>query len=82
MTIEHSVPNVYVINYLYDLHESISREELSSVLKSLECTIITKEENDRLNKRYKTTMPDGWKFGDNIFVRYEKMDIEIINIAK
>jgi hypothetical protein len=40
---------------------------------------LTKEEADHLNKKYKTSMPDGWKIGDDAKERLSLMGIKLVN---
>lgn len=43
--------------------------------------LLTKEEDDCLNKRGRSGMPEGWQFGDNPFARYFPMKFEVFSNA-
>lgn len=81
LTIEHSVPNIYVCNYLYNLeNDDINQALLMKIFDVLKCVIITVDEDNLLNKKYKTSMPNGWCFDNNVFARYKECGIKINNV--
>ena len=41
----------------------------------IDIVVVTKEENDRLNDKYRTSMPNGWKFGDDPNARHDAVGI-------
>jgi len=49
---------------------------IAQMLKAnLAIMIITVDEQEKVDSKYQTTMPSGWKFGDSIFARLDKMGI-------
>lgn len=81
LTIEHCVPTDYVYQELKK-EKTITKRKVKKVLETLKIAVITKEENKRLNEMFKSIMPNGWKWDDNILARYENLEqkIEIINL--
>ena len=81
---EHLVPKR---QYLFDkinsyLSEGTEKDQFIEKVYQLLSDIyyvatITKKENDELDKRFKTDMPDGWKQGDNVKARYDEMKIRL-----
>lgn len=81
---EHLVPKR---QYLFDkinsyLSECTEKDQFEEKVYQLLSDIyyvatITKKENDELDKRFKTDMPDGWKQGDNVKARYDEMKIHL-----
>ena len=49
--------------------------ETFKILNSYETAYVTKKENDRLNEKYRTSMPNGWKFGDDPNARHDAVGI-------
>jgi hypothetical protein len=69
---EHKVPIKMIIDGLISINDI---EETYRILSSFKTAYVTKEENDRLNAQYRTSMPDGWKFGDDPNARHEAVGI-------
>jgi hypothetical protein len=38
--------------------------------------VITQDEQESLDSKYRTSMPSGWKFGDDVFARLDAVGIE------
>lgn len=76
---EHIVPCIFIRNKCYEMfNNGFLIEDVASLIeKNLIIIHITKEEQKELDKTYKTTMPNGWEFGDNPYLRLEKMGIKI-----
>ena len=76
---EHIVPCVLIRDKSYEMFNNgfLIEDVASMIEKNLIIIHITKEERKELDKIYKTCMPDGWKFGDNPYLRLEKMGIQI-----
>lgn len=76
---EHLVPCCIVIEEARRMAEAgASAPAIAQMLKTnLAIMIITKEEQVTLDSRYKTTMPDGWKFGDSVFARLDAEGVGI-----
>lgn len=72
---EHTVPMKTICDIL--LEQSTSPEDCLSLLRKwLLVTIITKEEDAKLNQGYRTSMPDDWD-GIDPWARYRKVGIEV-----
>lgn len=76
---EHLVPCCIVVEEARRMAEAgASAPAIAQMLKTnLAIMIITKEEQVTLDSRYKTTMPDGWKFGDSVFARLDAEGVGI-----
>ena len=77
---EHSIPVNYTKKMLLDL---IKKKDLKTIKEYLKFVYekapqicLTKEQDDKVNKKYRDTMPEGWdwKTGDP-FIRYKKAGI-------
>lgn len=63
--IEHVIPTEVVYKHLLHLNNEgrLTLDYVKSLLDSrLACAIITEQEDLELNKKYKSSMPDGWDF--------------------
>ncbi|MBI3713745.1 MAG: hypothetical protein HY253_12405 [Burkholderiales bacterium] len=79
---EHVVPRVYLRDQCFLLLDSgASIKEIARILEAnLRIVCISKEEADRLNRVYKTTMPEGWIIGvDDPLERFHKVEIKVID---
>lgn len=59
--------------------ESHSEKELlNTIINNLKVVIITKDEAKKLDTKYKlkVIMPENWQFGDSIFARLDKSEIQ------
>ena len=79
--IEHVIPTEVVYNHLSNLNKkgSLTPEYVRKLIEGrLVCAIITEQEDLDLNKKYKSSMPDGWNFdtGD-LMARYKAVGIEM-----
>jgi len=82
LTIEHMVPIVYMHKYIKSQWESLSEEDLKTLIeKYFKIAIITKDENDSLNAKefdIKDKMPRGWEPGTGAYdERYTFCRIEM-----
>lgn len=77
---EHIVPRILIRDEIIKLSkESYSEERmLNLIINNLKVIIISKDEAKRLdtNCKLKVVMPNSWQFGDNIFERLQKAEIE------
>ena len=72
---EHTVPMKTICDIL--LEQSTSPEDCLKLLRKwLLVTVITKEEDGKLNQGYRTSMPDDWD-GIDPWARYRKVGIEV-----
>lgn len=69
---EHKVPIKLITAGLFN---AANIEETYKILNSYDTAYVTKEENDRLNNKYKTSMPNGWIFGDDPNARHDAVGI-------
>ena len=58
VTLEHTTP---IMQFIHKLIEMNPEDREKEVLNYSGCCWVTKEEDNRLNKNYKYTRPDGWK---------------------
>ena len=76
-TFEHPIP----AKVLFDLIlKAKNDEEITSILKfSDQVVILSHSEDKKLNEAgFKKTMPKDWKYGDDVFARYKKVNISIL----
>ena len=77
---EHIVPCDYIIEEAIRMYEEGSSIEEVAVMinQNLFIVLISKEEAVKLDYELglKTTMPEGWKFGDSVFARLDAADIQ------
>lgn len=70
---EHKVPIKLIVDGLMIANDI---EETYKILISFKTAYVIKEEKDRLNAKYRTSMPEGWKFGDDPNARHEAVGIK------
>lgn len=74
---EHPVPMKVIIQKILD--EANSPSDCKEILRHWSrITIVTREEDARLNAKHQTCMPDDWD-GIDIWARYKKTGIEVIS---
>ena len=77
---EHIVPRILIRDEIINLSKKSCSEEkmINLIINNLKVIIISKDEAKRLDTNYKlkVVMPDSWQFGDNIFERLQKAEIE------
>jgi hypothetical protein len=74
--IEHPVP-MKVINQKI-IEEAKEPEDCVRILRRWSrITIVTKEEDTELNRKYRTSMPEDWD-GEDVWARYRKMGIKVL----
>ena len=76
---EHIVPCVMIIDEafrMFDEDDASVAEVAAMIQQNLFVVHIPGSEATRLDAVYKTTMPEGWKFGDSVFARLDAMGIE------
>lgn len=78
---EHIVPLAMIRDQaIIMFNQNYLVEDVAEMIeKNLKIVYITKTEQQYLDNElgYKTTMPEGWKFGDNPFARLNKGNIKI-----
>ena len=76
---EHVIPYKFYIEELYGLfrNNAFDLGMFKSCMKSINVCIVLDTENSRLDKMYKSDMPQGWRWGDEPFARYKEADIKI-----
>ena len=78
---EHVVPLSVLRDMLFN-NASVragDANEVSRILaENLHSAVITREEALYIDKTYRTTMPEGWKPGTDPFIRYELLDVELL----
>ena len=77
ITYEHPIPSKVVFNLILKAKSEI---EITNILKKTDYIVILSHyEDEKLRaKGLISSMPDGWGYGDNIFARYEKANIEVL----
>jgi len=77
ITYEHPIPSKVVFNLILKAKSEI---EIIDILKKTDYIVILSHyEDEKLRaKGLISSMPDGWGYGDNIFARYEKANIEVL----
>ena len=78
---EHNIPCSVVRSELMRVQDEEDNPEWDIILDSCgSVVIITKEEDNILNKSHKSNMGEGWKWGDDEFRRYELCGIKISDV--
>lgn len=81
LIVEHSVPIKVLHNYIKELltDEKLDVKILKKLLyKYCKVALITSAENKRLNKRYKSSMPEKWSFKSGmVYARYAECEIKM-----
>lgn len=77
ITYEHPIPSKVVFDLILKAKSEI---EIIDILKKTDYIVILSHyEDEKLRaKGLISSMPDGWGYGDNIFARYEKANIEVL----
>ena len=77
ITYEHPIPSKVVFDLILKAKSEI---EIIDILKKTDYIVILSHyEDEKLRaKGLISSMPDGWSYGDNIFARYEKANIEVL----
>ncbi len=78
---EHVVPLSVLRDLLFSSNNvrSGDSEAVSRILEdNLHSAVITRDEALYIDKTYRTTMPNSWKPGTDPFVRYELLDVELL----
>jgi hypothetical protein len=80
---EHVVPRLVIVTECHRMLEddNATDEAIANLIReNVKIVIISHEERDRLDRRDKLglrqKMPDGWKFGDDVFARLTAAEIE------
>ena len=77
ITYEHPIPSKVVFNLIM---EAKNENEITSILKNTDYIVILSHfEDNKLRKASLiSSMPDNWKYGDDIFARYKKVNINVL----
>tara|TARA_B100001027_G_scaffold34730_1_gene21297 strand:- start:123 stop:614 length:492 start_codon:yes stop_codon:yes gene_type:complete len=77
ITYEHPIPSKVVFNLILKAKSEI---EIIDILKKTDYIVILSHyEDEKLRaKGLISSMPKGWSYGDNVFARYEKANIEVL----
>ena len=77
ITYEHPIPSKVVFDLILKAKSEI---EIIDILKKTDYIVILSHyEDEKLRaKGLISSMPDGWGYGDNIFARYEKANIDVL----
>lgn len=77
ITYEHPIPSKVVFNLILKAKSEI---EITDILKKTDYIVILSHyEDEKLRaKGLISSMPEGWSYGDNVFARYEKANIEVL----
>tara|TARA_A100001015_G_C14601742_1_gene560711 strand:- start:59 stop:550 length:492 start_codon:yes stop_codon:yes gene_type:complete len=77
ITYEHPIPSKVVFDLILKAKSEI---EIIDILKKTDYIVILSHyEDEKLRaKGLISSMPEGWGYGDNIFARYEKANIEVL----
>ena len=81
---DHVVPLNLLISRMGQIAEEKTptrwRHQFEQLLNdNLFMVLLTKEEDDCLNKQGRSEMPKGWQFGDNPFARYLAAKIDVLS---
>jgi len=79
---EHVVPLSVLRNMLFSDPEVCmgSGTAVSRILeKNLHSAVITREEALYIDKTYRTTMPEGWVSGDDPYIRYDRLNVSLLD---
>jgi len=73
--VEHVIPQMYIVNMLMDMNP-VDKNKVKILLeKYFHVILVTKDEHRRLNASgLRSKMPEDWD-GENIWARYEAVDI-------
>lgn len=77
ITYEHPIPSKVVFDLILKAKSEI---EITNILKKTDYIVILSHyEDEKLRaKGLISSMPEGWSYGDNVFARYEKANIEVL----
>ena len=77
ITYEHPIPSKVVFNLILKAKSEI---EITDILKKTDYIVILSHyEDEKLRaKGLISSMPEGWSYGDNVFARYEKANIDVL----
>ena len=77
ITYEHPIPSKVVFNLILKAKSEI---EIIDILKKTDYIVILSHyEDEKLRiKGLISSMPEGWSYGDNVFARYKKANIEVL----
>ena len=77
ITYEHPIPSKVVFDLILKAKSEI---EITDILKKTDYIVILSHyEDEKLRaKGLISSMPEGWSYGDNVFARYEKANIEVL----
>ena len=77
ITYEHPIPSKVVFNLILKAKSEI---EITDILKKTDYIVILSHyEDEKLRaKGLISSMPEGWSYGDNVFARYEKANINVL----
>ena len=76
---EHAVPKSLLIEKINNCKTEVEKEKLLNAY--CKAVIITKDEDAKLNKKFKSKMPyDNWKKKQFLFSRYTESGIEILDL--
>ena len=78
---EHVIPLSKLRQMLFECPESVSGNHITVskfLSEFLHVAVITREEALALDRRFRTTMPDDWKPGDDPYSRYSRVGIDLI----
>ena len=77
ITYEHPIPSKVVFDLMLKAKSEI---EIIDILKKTDYIVILSHyEDEKLRaKGLISSMPEGWSYGDNVFARYEKANIEVL----
>ncbi len=77
ITYEHPIPSKVVFDLILKAKSEI---EIIDILKKTDYIVILSHyEDEKLRiKGLISSMPEGWSYGDNVFARYEKANIQVL----
>lgn len=76
---EHAIPKSVLINEIENCKNEIEIKKLLTTF--CKAVIVTKDEDSKLNKKFKSKMPfKDWKKKQFLFSRYSNSDIEILDL--
>ena len=77
ITYEHPIPSKVVFDLILKAKSEI---EIIDILKKTDYIVILSHyEDEKLRaKGLISSMPEGWSYGDNVFARYEKANINVL----
>ena len=80
---EHVVPHSIVMNKLLALDPLTFESVMSLIKKYYVICAITKEEDKQLNAAgLRSKMPKDWESDNNVFARYEAVEISVVKVDK